>query len=283
MNNNDTQPQSAALLVHTCDRYRFLYPGFSYFFNKNWDFKANCKYYFATEKVNFTLPHFQNIHSGKGEWSDRLRYLLQEVITEKYVLYFQEDMWLQKPVSSSFINELITLARQFEWKHVKLGSADIYKTHPTHYYIDGFNVTVLDNAASDYLMSHQVTLWDREFLIQQLHKGEHPWRNERRGTKRLKKLDPEIFHIDYFAENGQVPINNNLSEAVRSEYHTVSANSMLQANVLPYIKQMQSGNAEEKDYAAQLTAHYENKLTHDGLPKPHKQDIFKKIKNLFKS
>jgi hypothetical protein len=245
MNNNDTQPQPAALLVHTCDRYRFLYPGFSYFFNQNWDFATNCRYYFATEEANIDLLHFRNIHSGKGEWSDRLRYLLQEVITEKYVLYFQEDMWLQKPVSSSFLNELIILAQQFDWKQVKLGSADIYKTRPTPYYIDGFNITVLKNAASDYLMSHQVTLWDREFLIQQLHKGEHPWRNERRGTKRLKKLDPEIYHIDYFAENGQAAINNNLPGALRSEYHTVSANSMLQANVLPYIKQLQEACRRE--------------------------------------
>jgi hypothetical protein len=282
MNNNDTQPQPAALLVHTCDRYRFLYPGFSYFFNLNWDFDANCRYYFVTEEVKVDLPHFKNIHSGRGEWSDRLRYLLEEVITEKYVLYFQEDMWLKKPVSSSFINELITLAQQFNWKQVKLGSADIYKTHPTPYYIEGFNVTVLNNTESDYLMSHQVTLWDKEFLIQQLYKGEHPWRNERRGTKRLKKLDPEIFHIDYFAENGQATINVNLPEAVRSEYHTVSANSMLQANVLPYIMQLQNGHDEDKAYAAQLADHYENQLTHDGLPKPHKQDIFKKIKNLFK-
>jgi hypothetical protein len=282
MNTNDTQPQSAALLVHTCDRYRFLYPGFSYFFNQNWDYGANCQYYFATEEVNVALPHFDNIHSGKGEWSDRLRSLLQEFVTEKYVLYFQEDMWLQKPVSSSFINELIILAQQFDWKQVKLGSADIYKTHPTPYYIDGFNVSVLNNASSDYLMSHQVTLWNKDFLIQQLHKGEHPWRNERRGTKRLKKLDPEIFHIDYFAENGQEAINSNLPGAVRSEYHTVSANSMLQANVLPYIKTLQQAGTEEQAYATQLLDHYEKKLTHDGLPKPHKQDIFKKIKNLFK-
>ena len=282
MNTNDTQPQSAALLVHTCDRYRFLYPGFSYFFNQNWDFDAHCQYYFATEEVNTTLPHFKNIHSGKGEWSDRLRFLLQEVIAEEYVLYFQEDMWLQKPVSSSFINELIVLARQFNWKQVKLGSADIYKTHPTPYYIDGFNVSVLNNDLSDYLMSHQVTLWNKDFLIQQLHKGEHPWRNERRGTKRLKKLDPEIFHIDYFAENGQAAINANLPGAVRSEYHTVSANSMLQANVLPFVETLQQAGNEEQAYAAQLLNHYEKQLTHDGLPKPHKQDIFKKIKNLFK-
>ncbi|WP_345950167.1 hypothetical protein ABDD95_01660 [Mucilaginibacter sp. PAMB04274] len=281
MNNNYTQ-HNVALLVHTCDRYRFLYDGFSYFFNQNWDFDTQCNYYFATEEVSVSLPHFANIKSGRGEWADRLRHLLQNVITEKYIIYFQEDMWLNRPVSSSFFNELFALMAHNQWQQVKLDSADIYKTHPTPYYIEGFNIALLDNKTSGYLMSHQVTVWEKESLIQQLHKGEHPWRNERKGTKRLKKLDPQIYHIDYFAQNGQQAINQNQVQIMRSEYHTVSGNSMLQDNVLPYIKPLQQAGAEQQAYAAQLLHHYQNQLTHDGQPKPRKEDIFKKIKNFFK-
>jgi hypothetical protein len=277
-NNPDTQQNPIALLVHTCDRYRFLYPGFSHFFNKYWNFGAHCNYYFATEEADAAIPHFTNIKSGPGEWADRLRYLLENVIQEKYVLYFQEDMWLSQPTSATFFNELFALTQSRNWQQVKLGSADLYKTRPTPYFIEGFNVTLLDNQASGYLMSHQVTLWDKNFLIAQLHKGEHPWRNERLGTKRLKKLNPEIYHIDYFAENGQGTINNNLRTAARSAYYTVSGNSMLQSRVEPYISELQQGNAQEQAYANQLQHHYQNQLTHDGLPKPRKEDIFKKIK-----
>lgn len=282
MNTPYAQQPSVALLVHTCDRYQFLYPGFSYFFNRNWDFNTQVNYYFATEEANASIPHFTTIKSGKGEWADRLRYLLQHEIKEPYVLYFQEDMWLSKPVSSRFFNQLFDLTLQNHWQQVKLGSADIYKTHSTSKYIEGFNVSRLDNAASGYLMSHQVTLWNKEFLIVQLHKGEHPWRNERKGTKRLKKLNPEIFHLDYFAENGQPPINRNQPEAVRSEYYTVSVNSMLGPTIEPYINALQQGNAEQQAYAAQLQHHYQNHLTHDGREKPRKEDVFKKVKNWFK-
>ncbi|WP_158825493.1 hypothetical protein [Mucilaginibacter lacusdianchii] len=279
MNNNDSQQNQFALLVHTCDRYRFLYPGFSYFFDKYWDFGAHCNYYFATEEAETALPHFTNIKSGNGEWADRLRYLLEHIIREQYVLYFQEDMWLNQPTSGSFFNKLFALAQANNWQQIKLGSASLYKTQPTPYYIEGFNVTLLDNQASDYLMSHQVTLWNKDFLIQQLHKGEHPWRNERRGTKRLKKLNPQIFHVDYFAENGQGTINNNQPNAIRSAYYTISGNSMLQNRVEPYITALLQGTPEQQTYAAQLEYHYQNQLTHDGLPKPRKEDIFKKIKN----
>jgi hypothetical protein len=282
MNYSQTQPHKFAVLVHTCDRYQFLYPGFHYFFSQHWDFDASCSYYFATEELTVDLPHFNNIKSGKGEWADRLRFLLQRVIKEQYIIYFQEDMWLTRPVSSSFFNQLFDLITQQQWKQVKLTSSDIYRTEPAPHFIEGFNIAKLDNTASGFLMSHQVTIWDKDFLIAQLHKGEHPWRNERKGTKRLKKLNPNIYQADYFAENGHPPINNNQPEAVQSEYFTISGNSILQNNVLPYIERLQQAGAEQQAYAKKLFNHYHNQLTHDGYPKPRKEDIFKKIKRFFK-
>lgn len=132
-------------------------------------------------------------------------------------------------------------------------------------------------------MSHQVTLWNKKFLIEQLYKDEHPWRNERRGTKRLKKLDPEIFHADYFAENGKPEINTNNHLVKRSEYQTISVNGKLNNNIVPFISVLNLGTQEEKHYAEKLLFHYENQITHDGKPKPRKEDIFKKIKNWIKN
>ncbi|MFD1257204.1 hypothetical protein ACFQ3S_10380 [Mucilaginibacter terrae] len=283
MNYNDTQPCNVALLVHTCDRYRFLYEGFSYFFHQYWDFNTRCNYYFATEELTVDIPQFKNIKSGKGEWADRLRYLLEHIITEKYVVYFQEDMWLNKPVSSTFFNQLFNVIEQNKYNQVKLDSADIYNTQPTPLYIEGFNVALLNNQASGYLMSHQVTVWNKAFLIQQLYKGEHPWRNERRGTQRLKKLNPEIYHIDYFAQNGQAAINKNEPQSMRSEYHTISGNSMLQNNILPYIALLQQAGPKEQAFSTELLNHYQNQLTHDGKAKPRKEDIFKKMKKWISS
>jgi hypothetical protein len=267
-----------ALLVHTCDRYRLLYPGFAISFKRYWDFSVPCRYYFATETINAQIDGFETIQSGKGEWADRLAYLLHEVIKEDYVIYFQEDMWLNKPVNGRFFKELFNLAVAQHWQQVKLTSSDAYVTQPAPFYIQGFQVALLDNERSGFLMSHQVTLWRREFLLQQLHKGEHPWRNERKGTKRLKKLNPEIYQVDYFAENGQPENNANPQATGRSEYQTVSMNSMLSANVLPYIQAFNRGGAAQQQYAQQLQHHYENQLTHDGLPKPRKEDFFKKVK-----
>lgn len=269
-----------AILVHACDRYEFLYKGFGHFFARFWDFNVPCNYYFATEALNVAIPGFRNIRSGKGAWSDRLRILLEEKIPEEYVLYFQEDMWLSRPVKGGFLTRLFEQAIGHKWRQVKLHSANVYKTTGTDVFLEGLNLTVLDNQASEYLMSHQVTLWKKEFLIQQLQKNEHPWRNERKATKRLKKQNPVIHHLDFFAENGTAAINDNKSEAARSEYRTVSLNGTLNDNIQPFIGQLMTGQDEEQEYASKLLHHYQHQLTHDGNPRPLKKDIFKQLKDL---
>lgn len=270
-----------ALLVHTCDRYQFLYQGFSAFFNKYWDFNNPCNYYFATETLDVKIDGFKNVRSGTGQWSDRLAHLLRNEIKEKYVIYFQEDMWLNKPVSPTFFTEIFTLIETNNWKQVKLTSSDVYHTNATGIEVEGFTIAQLDNKKSGYLMSHQVTIWDREYLLAQLPKDEHPWRNERKGTKRLKKLNPQIFQIDYFAENGHPEINANPNSTLRSGYQTISQNSALNDRVLPYIDELK-GDIVHAAYALELQRHFDEQLTHDGKAKPRKEDIFKKIKNWFK-
>lgn len=271
-----------ALLVHSCDRYEFLYKGFEYFFSTHWDFGIPCKYYFATEEKRVNINGFEHIQSGKGEWTDRLSVLLNK-IPEDYILYFQEDMWLNKDVDRIFFEKLFDLTFINSWKQVKLNSSNVYKTIATSVFVEGFSIALLDNKKSEYLMSHQITLWDRRYLLKQLLKGEHPWRNERKGTKRLKKLNPEIFQADYFIENGMPENNSNDSLAKRSGYWTISENGMLNARVLSYIPVLAGGGENEKNYARELQYHHENGLTHDGKPKPRKEDLYMKIKKWIRS
>ncbi|QRR01591.1 hypothetical protein [Dyadobacter sandarakinus] len=270
---------NVALLVHACDRYQLLFKGFESIFSQYWDFSTQCNLYFATEELHVQLNGFQNIRSGKGEWSDRLAYLLKNEIREDYVLYLQEDVWFTKPISAAFFNNLFALVQTHNYRQVKLHSADIYQTKKTDEYLHGFNVSVLDNARSRYLMSHQVTLWNRNFLIDQLPKGENPWRNENRGSKRLKKADPVIHHIDYFSQNHSAPINENLELAERSNFHTVSLNGMFNEEFLHFVNKLPNQSEADDNYVQKLLYHYNHELTHDGRERPRKDDIFKRVKN----
>lgn len=270
-----------ALIVHSCDRYQLLYRGFEYFFRKHWDFDIPYTYYFATEEIDTELQGFKNIKSGKGEWTDRLRNLLDQ-IDEEYILYFQEDMWLTKSVSRTFFEELAELTLRNKWQQVKLNSSDVFDTTKTSQFIQGFNVARINNDKSKYLMSHQITLWNKQFLKAQLKPNEHPWRNERRGTARLKKINPVIHHIDYFAENGQGEINQNAAHVLRSEYRSISSNASLNSSAAPFIEELETVPSQIS-YAAILRNHYDLGLTHDGKERPLKKDVFKRCKDWFKS
>ena len=266
-----------ALLVHSCDRYEFLYKGFDYFFLNHWDFSIPCNYYFATEIIDANIHGFEIIKSGKGEWSDRLIKILRDVIKEDYILYFQEDMWLTKNVNPKFFIQLFQQAIENNWKQVKLNSSEVHKTKKTNIFIEGFNISEINNTESKFLMSHQVTLWKKDFLLDQLFKNENPWRNEKRGSKRLKKINPKIMHADYFSENGKREINENGQMNGRSEYQTISINSILNQKVLSFIKELKIGDIEQLRYADELQVHFDNNLTHDGKTKPRKEDLFKKL------
>lgn len=272
-----TKETKIALLVHSCDRYELLFTGFAYFFARHWDFDTACTYYFATEEKQPPLPGFRVVQSGKGAWADRLARLLTEQVAEEYVLYFQEDMWLNKPVDARCLNELFELAQQNDWQQVKLHSSAVYQTVPTSATVAGFVVAEVNKATSGFLMSHQVTLWNKAFLLQQLKSNEHPWRNERNGTKRLRTTKAQILQVDYFAENGNPALNENRNLLPRSEYQTISINGTLNGNVLPYIQVLWAGGARQLAYAAELTHHYAHGLTHDGNPKPRKEDVFKRL------
>ncbi|EHQ26627.1 hypothetical protein [Mucilaginibacter paludis] len=272
--------KNVALIVHTCDRYQLLYPGFAYFFEKNWPYQdVAISYYFLTEEIDYPSDIFTNIKTGKGEWSDRLLKGLKQ-IPEDYVIYLQEDMWLNKPVDADTVLKAIEFALSKQANLLKLSSNSVNQTTPEGAYINGLSVGILDNAKSEYLMSHQVSMWKKSFLMEQLKYKEHPWRNERKGTKRLKKLNPVIYHLDLFSENEEQPVNANTVTSMISAYYTVSKNAQLRPYAHPFISEMKlADDAAIREYALKLDHHLKNGLTHDGQGKPRKEDFFKKLKN----
>jgi hypothetical protein len=267
-----------AIVVHACDRYELLYQGFNEFFQTHWPLNTRISgYYFLTEEKDYSNGPFKNIKTGKGEWSDRLKRSLSQ-IPESYILYLQEDMWFDKDVPAETINGVVDFTLEKRPLLFKLNSSEVYKTRPGDQFITGFRIATLDNQSSEYLMSHQASIWDKEFLMSQLEPNEHPWRNERKGTKRLRKLDPVIYHMDLLSENGKPPVNDNAADARYSGYWTVSVNASLNKFAPPFIDRLRrSEKADSRAYAEKLQHNYNHQLTHDGRPKPRKESAIKKL------
>jgi len=51
---------------------------------------------------------------------------------------------------------------------------------------------------SDYLVNHQLGIWNREYMMSVLEPGESPWTNEIEGTKRVRlNFQGGLFLYDY--------------------------------------------------------------------------------------
>lgn len=273
------QTGNIAILVYACDRYALLYKGFDHFFNKNWDNTLPIKKYFATETLEMDLAGYTGLKSGHGQWTDRLKIVLDQ-IQEDYIIFIQEDMWFNKKVPEGVLDQIISYTQENKLKLVKLHSSAVYKTADLEVNFNGFALTEVLKEESNFLMSHQVSIWDKAFLYAQLKTNEHPWRNERKGSKRLKKSNEKIYLIDLISVNGGVPNSANTTEIEQGEYWTISENACINSRASVFIPELLESYP---DYGAKLEHHMENNLTHDGKEKPRKVDFFKKMKNKWRS
>ena len=92
-----------------------------------------------------------------------------------------------------------------------------------------------------------------------------------------------IYHVDYFSENGKGENNQNNYPKMRSAYHTISVNGVLDHNIQYYLKALEQGPEQHIKYAGILRFNYENNITHDGKPKPRKEDVFQRAKKHIRS
>lgn len=171
-----------SLLIHTFNDYKRFWPGSVESVSKC---IPDIPKYFGTDAEDhgkFDFKDFKVIYSGRGSWSDRLVQLLRKIPTD-YVLYMQEDHWpTQNPPNLAEMMQIMVENDLF-----RLQIAPI-----TRYYTlkKGQNIAFFD-PKSKYLVSHQPSIWRRDFFLKQIRHGENPWINEYEGTKRLNS-DPAI-------------------------------------------------------------------------------------------
>lgn len=168
-----------SLLIHTFNQYEHFWDGFLAGFHQNVFYDMPC--YLGTdtkEHGNHELGDVKMLYSGLGEWSDRLKSLVTQIDTD-YVLYIQEDMW-----PCDYPPDLEILTKIVEQKNLfRLHIAPVNQ----FYSLYGHKIPLFFHQTSKYLVSHQPSIWRKDFLLQCLEVGETPWVNEYEATKRIGK------------------------------------------------------------------------------------------------
>ena|SRR5688500_5813530 len=185
---------NCSLLVHTFNRYEKYWDGYLKGFHENFNYEGDC--YFGTDVLGHGVHDFRRfkvLYSGDAEWSDRLRKLIEQIPSE-WIIYFQEDMW---PCRNAPNLKLMMLYIQ-KHKLLRLQISPVVQ----FYSLYGGEIPLFFHYKSKYLVSHQPSIWKRDFLLSCLKPNEDPWKNEYEGTKRLNVPEIQgkiaIYPYDWF-------------------------------------------------------------------------------------
>ena len=222
-----------SVIVHTCDKYNFCWDGWYYYFNKYWNYNLPWKIYFLNETKDINYKNTNQIKSGPGEWSDRLKVGLGK-IHSKYIFYLQEDVWLQKKVDFDLFLKLYEIVVKYNINALRI----VNKTDPNYYKLN--NTSIFNGEISKfknnskYLVSHQPSIINKDFLIKTLIPNESPWDNEINGTNRLQNEQIIKYKWGLFKYSG-IPdhkiylflINNWYSAVVRQGSFTEDGEKLI--------------------------------------------------------
>lgn len=182
------------LLVHSFDGYKHLWPGLVDSYRKHWTGDKVDMYFGTDLPTDEDLSPFKIIYSGTGEWSNRLISLISQLDYD-YILYTQEDQYPRRPIP---IGNLFCIANLNDLLRMQISPVNHFYT------LTGNNIPLHFHQTSKYLVSHQPSIWRKEFLLSCLKPGESPWQNEYKATLRLQE-SPEkiqnriaIYPIDWY-------------------------------------------------------------------------------------
>lgn len=192
------------VIIQSCDKYQNFWEGCYLSWEKNWNWDLKWPVIFCNEEIDlpFNDPRIQQIKSPKSEdskgFSDRLIDILDKVKT-KYVLYIQDDMWLTSKVNYETFKQALYQMRYNDWNCLRIHEKIWlnYNLQKTGHFINGQRVLKVDST-SEWLLTHNGAIWNKDFLRESMLPGEDPWKNEIDGTVRIcrKYTDPKIYHLN---------------------------------------------------------------------------------------
>ena len=196
---------SVAIVVSSCDAFFDAWRPFFFFFRKHW---SDCPFpvFLIVNRLRIHSRIARSISVGPDRnWASNMQIALAS-ISQPYVLYFQEDYFLNGPVNNEQLAQDFAYAFQtdaasfcfFPRSHLEP------EFEPLN---DRFGVVPRD---SDGRTRLQVTLWKKEVLRAALRPGESAWNMEARASQRVRD-----FLVLSYSQRRDLPIPYLMSAIVR--------------------------------------------------------------------
>jgi hypothetical protein len=174
---------SVAIVVSSCDAFFDAWRPFCFFFRKHW---SDCPFpvFLVVNGLQVRSNVVQPIPVGPDrDWATNMATALAS-ISQPYVLYFQEDYFLNGAVNNALLAADIAYA--FENDVASFCFQARGQLEPNFQALnDRFGIVPRD---SDGRTRLQVTLWKKEVLQATLRPGESAWNMEARASERTRDL-----------------------------------------------------------------------------------------------
>src|SRR5438034_5753422 len=174
---------SVAIVVSSCDAFFDAWRPFVFFFRKHW---SDCPFpvYLIVNRLRVRSRIIQPIPVGPDrDWASNMNTALASV-SQPYILYFQEDYFLNGAVKSDQLAQ--DFAYAFEHDAASFCFYPRSQLEPDFQPLnDRFGIVPRD---SDGRTRLQVTLWKKEVLQATLRPGESAWNMEARASERTRDL-----------------------------------------------------------------------------------------------
>ena len=182
-----------SVFVNTSDNYSDCWQPFFKLFKKFWN---SCPYpvFLNTEKKDFNYKDL-NIRCTKVSlnlnqkltWSQCLKKGLSKV-TSPYILYLQEDYFLEHPVKEKKIQIFLDKLRKNEAHGIIFSKCDSYQR-------ESDDLLEIKKEAR-FRVSLQAGLWKKEVLESLIREHEDAWQFESYGSKRSRKMSLKLYCIN---------------------------------------------------------------------------------------
>jgi hypothetical protein len=220
-----TQVNKYTILVNTSDGFDDCWPAFFYLFDQYWP-ECKAPIFLNTETKDFKYPGLDikctkaQLNAGafsRLTWSECLIFALTEINTP-YVLYLQEDYFIEQPVNVGLVEEMVSLmAANHEIKHIGL----------THFGSHGPFLSTQDqrlwkiSLKAKYRISSQAGLWRVETLLAYLRQDENGWMFETFGSRRARRLNETFLTLnrDIFNPEGSPVIQYTHTGIIKGKWH----------------------------------------------------------------
>ena len=171
-----------SILISSCDKFKDIWPIFSFYFNKNWS-DCNLNKYLLSNNENSEIEGFDSIAVGEDiSWSSNLLIALKQIPTE-YVLIMLDDVFIDQKVDNNNFNNIVSDFITINGNYLKFLAQPKSRVKSSSQY---FNVLPPKTL---YRSTAVFALWKKSTLINLLNENENPWEFEEKASIRSDKYD----------------------------------------------------------------------------------------------